>query len=126
MDTDEGGQGFSAGRVFGGLVIILVGAAMLFDRTGLADIRLSSHLWPLILIALGLVRMAEPPRKGRRARNGRGTWLLLLGAWGLVNEFHLFGFDYDSSWPLLIIAAGVAIVWCALAGPHETRSLERS
>jgi hypothetical protein len=108
------------GRVFGGIVVIIVGVSMLIDRTGWFDVRVSSHYWPVILIALGVMKLLDPRHRDRRPRPViAGAWLVYLGCWGLVNEFHLFGFDYHSSWPLLIVGAGVGIVWRAFRDPRD-------
>jgi cell wall-active antibiotic response 4TMS protein YvqF len=39
---------------------------------------------------------------------------VFVGCWALANEFALFGFDYGTSWPLVVIGAGVLVVWRAL------------
>lgn len=129
MDTHDQEEGGNTGRVIVGLGIVLVGVVMLIDRTGLADIAISRHLWPFILIALGLVRMVDPPRRrGRRPRRS-GGWLIWIGVWGLVSEFHVLGLDYVTSWPLLVIGVGIGMVWRAFADPRTTRdsqSVQRS
>ena len=42
-----------------------------------------------------------------------GRLVHLSGPPVLVNEFHVFGLWYDTSWPLLIVWAGVRIMLCA-------------
>jgi hypothetical protein len=120
MDSQQSDRDWRGGRVFGGIVVIIVGISMLIDRTGWFDVRVSSHYWPLILIALGVMKLLEPRQRGRRPRPAiAGVWLVYLGCWGLVNELHLFGFDYHSSWPLLVVGAGVGIVWRAFQDPRD-------
>lgn len=129
MDTQEREEGGNTGRIVVGLGIVLLGVVMLIDRTGLADIQLSRHFWPFILIALGLVRMVDPPRHhGRRSRRS-GGWLLWIGLWGLVSEFHVLGLDYDTSWPLLVIGVGLGMVWRAYGAPSaacDSHPVQRS
>ena len=111
----------NSGRVVAGLVIVAIGVVMFLDRTGLADIsvHLSGRFWPFIPIALGLARMSESPRRsGDRRALRSGAWLLWVGAWGLVSEFHVLGLDYQTSWPLLVIGAGIGVVWRAVAESH--------
>jgi hypothetical protein len=106
--------------MFAGIAIMLVGAALLADRIGSYGLHLSGHYWPLLLVALGVVRCLNPPRPPARARSMRsGAWFVFLGGWALVNELRLFGFDYGTSWPLLIVGAGLFMVWRALEHPNE-------
>lgn len=117
MNSQDNARQEDSGRVFGGVVIILVGLAMLFDRSEVWGLRTSGHYWPVLLIALGVMKLLDPPWRDRRPRSRRsGAWLVYVGCWGLLSEFHLFGFDYQTSWPLLIIGAGVGMVWRALDG----------
>ena len=48
------------GRIVGGIAVVLVGLSMLADQIGYDDgLHLSTRYWPLILIAIGVVRLAE-------------------------------------------------------------------
>jgi hypothetical protein len=128
MDDSEQQGGRSSGRVLVGLLIVAVGLIMLADRIGLSGIHLSGRFWPFFLIALGLVRLLDPKvdRQGR-TRSGRGgAWFIYLGLWFFVNEFHLFGLDYHDSWPLLVVGAGLGIVWCAFEYPGDRRRIRES
>jgi hypothetical protein len=119
MNTEMRGRPRNPGRIVGGIAVVLVGLSMLANQIGYGDgLHLSGRYWPLILIAIGIVQIAEvSERDGRPQSRRKGVWLLFLGAWGLVNEFHAFGLDYGTSWPLLIIGAGVLMVWRAVENP---------
>ena len=105
-------------RVVAGIIVMIVGTALLASRLDV-DTRFSAHFWPLILIAMGLARLLDrDPARGGSRKALRAAWLLYVGLWGLVNEFHVLGFDYGTSWPLLVIGAGLAIVWRALDSPR--------
>lgn len=118
MTTQIEGPRRNDGRIVGGLIVIVVGLAMLADRTGFDGLHLSGRYWPLILIALGLVKLAGAPGPdGRRGSLRPGAWLVFVGFWGLVSEFHAFGLNYGNSWPLLVIGAGLGIVWRAFEKP---------
>ena len=60
-----------------------------------------STIWPLILIAMGVARLADTGASRDCKSPRSGAWLLYIGLWGLISEFHLFGLDYRTSWPLL-------------------------
>ena len=107
------------GRVLFGMFLMAAGGLMLVDRLNLAEIHLTSRLWPLFPLALGLVRLIDPPVRpdGRVCSRRSGMWLVLLGCWGLANEFQVYGFTYQNSWPLLIVLAGLNMVWRSVDRP---------
>ena len=105
------------GRVVAGLIVMIVGLGLLADRLDLA-VRFPGQFWPLVLIVMGVARLADHDPSSAQRHTRSGVWLLFIGLWGLVNEFHVFHLDYGSSWPLLVIGAGVGIVWRALDSPR--------
>jgi LiaF transmembrane domain len=109
----------SQARVVFGLLIMLVGGLMLLDRLDWWGVRVNVPVWPWLLIVLGLVRLAGQSRDASGCTASRRTamWLVFVGAWGLLNEYRLFGTHYGHSWPLLLIGAGVFVVWRALDPP---------
>lgn len=109
-------------RLLVGAALMLVGVVLMTSLHGWGGawwLRLLRALgrgwWPLVPLTLGLLRIAFPGSdRGRpRSRSG-GAWLLLIGVWGLISEFRLFALGFSTSWPLLIVAAGLVIVWRAL------------
>jgi hypothetical protein len=115
------------GRVLLGMVLMVAGTLMLFDRLDLAEVRVTFQQWPLIPIALGLVRIIDPGVRpdGRVCSRRSGMWLVSLGSWGLANAFHLYGLRYENSWPLLIVLAGMNMVWRSVEAPHSRAPDER-
>jgi hypothetical protein len=130
MDNNDEPQEAHKGRVIAGLIIIAAGVMLLADRIGISGIHLSGRYWPLLLVAFGFVRLFDSPtrRNGRRRSRWTGVWFIYLGLWGLVSEFHLLGLDYNSSWPLLIVGAGIGIVWRAVedTGNRQCRQTRES
>ena len=104
-----------------GLVFIFAGLALLTDRVGLSGIHVSGRSWPLLLIVYGGARWLTAVEDPVRRRHSRWTaaWLIYLGFWFLVNEFHIFGLRYDTSWPLLIVWAGVRIMSSAIENAYR-------
>ena len=111
------------GRIMVGAVIMAAGVLMLVERLDLADVHLSSRLWPLFPLGLGLLRLIDPPigRDGRVRGRGSALWLTFIGCWGLANELHLRGLEYQNSWPLLVVFAGLLIVWRSFDAPATGR-----
>lgn len=106
------------GRFLFGVVLIVIGLATLVEQLGIVD--LDSRHWPFVLLAIGVVRLIDPPRSGQVARSLRpGMGFVLLGGWGLVSELGWFGLGYRTSWPLLVVAAGLMVVWRSFEGPDE-------
>ncbi len=103
-------------RVVFGSILMLVGALFLAERFEWWGFHLGVPLWPIVLIALGLARSRRRSSTDGRGSSCVGVWLVLIGCWGLLNEWGLF--SYDTSWPILIAGAGSIIVWHSLVGRH--------
>jgi hypothetical protein len=119
---------FRFGAVTGGLMVLGVGVAMLLNSTGAFDIRVGRLFGPLVMIMIGAGMLLKtgagrpgcdadgddvrPLRRRRHLRGGGfgGIWLIGIGSWMLVSQTHLFGLNFDNSWPLIVILAGVMIV----------------
>jgi hypothetical protein len=116
MPGQTGRPRISQARVVFGLVVMIVGTLLLLDRLEWWGVRLNVPLWPWILVVLGLVRLSDRSTGARGCLRGHRSalWLLFVGAWGLLNEYRLFGIHYGHSWPILLIGAGVLIVWRAM------------
>lgn len=120
----------SQARVVFGLVVMLVGTLLLLDRLDWWGVRLPNWgnvpIWPWMLIVLGLVRLSDRSTDARRCMRARrsAVWLLFIGAWGLLNEYRLFGLHYGHSWPILLIGVGALIVWRSMdeVAPNQPTS----
>jgi hypothetical protein len=104
------------GRIAWGVVIGAFGLLLLFDRFGGTDFRFSGDFWPFVLIALGAVRLMQPPDLAAGRPRRSGSMLLAVGAWALATELHLWGLTFQNSWPILIVGVGLSMVWGALRG----------
>jgi hypothetical protein len=124
MPGPTGQPRMSQARVIFGLVVMLIGTLLLLDRLEWWGVRLNVPLWPWILVVLGLVRLSDRSTDATGCPRSRRSamWLLFVGAWGLLNEYRLFGIHYGHSWPILLIGAGVLIVWRAMdqGGPGRS------
>ena len=89
-----------------GTLTIAAGVLLLLDRNGFLNAWKLLRYWPIPLILLGILRLSRPgPRIGGA---------LLAGA-GFIGAGEWFG---ASLWPLVIVAAGGALMWAALGGPR--------
>lgn len=95
----------SGGRWVAGTVLIVVGIVLLLGRLDLPGDWHMHGLWPLILIAIGLVRLFGTDR---RRPAGSGLGLVLVGAIFLLHTQRVFML-YDS-WPLFIVVGGLSIL----------------
>jgi len=101
-------------RVVWGVFLIMLGGLLLLDRMdwfrwpGMLD------WWPLIFVALGVIRLVE-------RRLGSALTMFLVGGWFLACENDWGGLTYANSWGLVLVAIGAGIVVGALTGEHRTR-----
>jgi hypothetical protein len=94
----------------GGLLMIALGLMFLSAQLGIAPGLDMSRLWPVILIVFGLSRVVFPDVEDGRARNRfGGFWLVFVGGIFLLNNFGVM--TLGQSWPLFIVAGGVAILF---------------
>lgn len=91
-----------------GICIILFGLALTLDQLNVPHAAFLVKLWPLILLALGAVKLRHC-----EGFNPGGFVLVLLGAYLLVANFSPGGVA-DSLWPLLLIGLGVFLVMKSL------------
>jgi cell wall-active antibiotic response 4TMS protein YvqF len=93
-----------SGALFGGLVLIAVGALFLLDRLDVADFGyVTRRYWPLIVVAFGVSKLLH-------RHVWAGLWMITIGAWLQAARLRLFGLTFGTSWPLLLIAFGAGLV----------------
>jgi hypothetical protein len=128
INCQESNGGLRPGAIVGGGFLLVLGATMFLDRTGVADISVGRLIGPACLIILGMLTLAEsggglafgrrerapdgttrPDRSKRGAATG-GLWLLGVGCWMLVSQLNVLGLDYGNSWPLLVILSGIIML----------------
>ena len=94
-----------SGRIFAGLVLIVVGGLFLLDRLGEFDFgTMISRYWPVIFFLIGISTLIS---NGFR-RIGSAIFFFLLGGVFLAMEFDLLGEDiWNYIWPAAIILVGL-------------------
>jgi predicted membrane protein len=93
------------GRIFWGLVLVMLGVLFIMDRAGDHEFGfLISRYWPVILIILGFSMLVT---SGFR-QAGPGIFFVLFGAFFLLRELDILEHDvWHYIWPALIIALGL-------------------
>lgn len=107
----------SAVRLVLGVVVIVVGILFTLDNFDLFPARYVFRLWPLALVAVGVVRLRE----------NRGFWsgfwssvLVFVGAAFLLRNFDVVRVPLDKMWPLVLVGVGVSLVQKAMGrGPRD-------
>ena len=96
-------------QVLTGVVMMTLGLIFLAERMDIWPGLDLGRLWPLLPIAIGLGRMALPGEEGRRSGRFDGVWLVFVGALFLLHNGHIM--TLGQSWPLFIVAGGIAILF---------------
>lgn len=95
------------GRMLVGLVILAVGTLYLLDAADVLDAgKVVDDWWPAVIVAAGLLTLAERPPAVLR-----GAVLTAAGAVGLLFTTGVLDEDaWRYVWPLAVIAAGLAVL----------------
>jgi predicted membrane protein len=103
------------GRIVFGLFIIVVGLFALLDNLHLFDSHLVQPYWPLVFVALGALKLG-------RNDYPRGRWvgavLVAVGAAMTANNLGLVRFQVRDWWPLLLVGAGLLVIFKRGDGSH--------
>lgn len=92
-----------------GLIIIVIGAALLFDNIDVSGDYPFSDYWPVILIALGFLGWIG---KGLRPELGN---MVLMALGGILLTQNLSDeHSFADLWPALAIAVGISIIFAPL------------
>ena len=127
IKDQEPRRGMMPGAVVGGAFLLVVGGTMFLDQRGWGDLSWRHLIGPACLIILGVLMLVDNGRfvfacrvgtrdsskkMNLRKRGGLtgGLWLLGVGCWMLISQLHVFGLDYHTSWPLLVILSGTIML----------------
>lgn len=121
MDTIRR-RSFSAQDAVVGTILIIFGIVMLLhqlDVIYLYDFGIRSiwHLWPFILVIIGIGKLVDAPSL---YHIGKGMWWIFLGLWLYVSIYHVYGLSFSETWPAMLIAWGVSMMWESLTKDSRT------
>jgi predicted membrane protein len=91
-----------------GLAIMAWGLVLTLDNFGVVEADRYWRLWPLILVAIGLVRLLESARRGNAPFALSGVLFTFVGLALLMSTLEIVSFK--TVWPLLVLAFGATIV----------------
>lgn len=103
-------QHHGPGRVFPGLILLIIGAAFLLSNLGVFDIREVRDYWPLLLIAFGVAH-ALFPRHGARSLIWSGALIVIGGLFLLRNFGYIHGNVWEIIWPVWLIFLGLSFLF---------------
>jgi len=102
--------------VLSGVALVVVGVLLLLSQMGI--IHDWFNFWAAVFVFVGLINVLQ----SQKAR----PWGFMLMGIGVLFELDQLGyvrFRFETFWPLLVIAAGVIMVWRAYQPPPESGGL---
>lgn len=97
-------------RLVIGLAIMTGGLVLALDSLGVLDSGAVFRFWPLVLVAVGVVKWASPPHQGQAA----AVWVAAGLGFLLVTLGHM---PVSRVWALVLFFVGANIAWRALRPP---------
>jgi len=97
-----------APRLLVGLGILTFGILWMLDNLNVFDAEAVAQWWPVILVAIGLVRLLDPSK----SRTGSAVFIV-LGTLLLLDIADFVDFEVDDLFPLVIVAVGGKLVYDA-------------
>jgi predicted membrane protein len=91
--------------LFPGLLLMLIGGVVLLDHMGIISSERLWKFWPVLLIAVGALKLFEG------CNRAIGAVLVLVGGLFLGNNLGYIRLSWGDLWPLALIGAGLALIW---------------
>jgi predicted membrane protein len=95
-------------QVLVGVVLAVVGLIFLLDLQYVFNVRAFLPFWPVVLIVIGAIKLAQP---GQGRSRWVGTALILVGSLLTLRHLGIFDFRWRDWWPLLLIGAGLMMIF---------------
>jgi len=94
-------------RLVAGILVFLLGGAFLADQMGGVSAESARALWPIGVIALGLVVVMQSDQVSRLV----GALLLVVGVWLLCNNLGFWTYSFWHTWPYLLVLFGAWLLY---------------
>ena len=98
-------KGNTGRQVWWGVALILIGVLFLMDRFGALELPAVWNLWPAVFFVIGGAKLFTP---GEPKDIASGLTLILMGVWFFANLEGWWGFDFENSWPLILVLVGAS------------------
>jgi len=98
------------------IIVIGIGILLLLRNMDIPFAQDLWRFWPGILIALGLVNLVEARHNGSQLAGGV---LVGVGALLLANTLGFLHLSWHDSWPLILIGAGLVMLYTRLVPPRR-------
>jgi predicted membrane protein len=111
-------RNWDSGRLIPAIVLIGLGSLFLLGNLHLIPSMNWFDFWPVILIVIGAVKLAEGNRRGNYTG---GAILLGIGAAFLASNLGVLPFPVWDLWPLLLIWIGIVLLFQRISLPDLVR-----
>jgi len=95
-----------------GMILLTIGVVFLLDHMGLIHADSLWRFWPVILIAIGLRKIFQ------KDALVIGAGFIVVGALMILHVVGLIGLSWGTIWPLVLIGAGVLLIWNRFETPR--------
>jgi hypothetical protein len=89
-----------------GVVLVGIGTVFLLAKFDILDV--PQHWWTIAAIFCATLGTIALLRAKNMADAIGAIFQVLLGAWFYISFEHLWGFNFQNSWPFLLIGAGLS------------------
>jgi predicted membrane protein len=107
-------QGARPPGMLAGIVLIALGTLFLLDHMGIVEAGRLFRFWPLIIVLVGLVKFLNA-----RSRVG-GAITVVIGVLLQLSQLGYMHLTWGTLWPVILIAAGLAMIWSRFEMPKFT------
>ena len=103
-----------------GVFVIAFGVLFTLDNLGLVHAEDYLRFWPVALIVVGLMKLAQA---GNGASGTLGGFVFVIaGLWLLLEEAAVIRVSLRDMWPLVLVLLGTYMVWQGAAGRRPRRA----
>lgn len=102
------------GGAFVGILLLALGGLFLLQNLDVIYVHSVWAFWPFILVAIGIQKVFSA-RDGDAV--GSGLWMIFIGLWLYASIERLWGYGFSETWPALLIAWGLGMIWRSFGRP---------